>query len=98
MPFLAVGEDLPGRDVHRGEQVGGAVALVVVGHRPGTSRDHRQARLGPVHCLALGLLVEAEHHCAAGRVQVHPDDGAGFSSNSGSVETLNVSTFHGVSW
>ena len=40
-PFLVavsrfvVGEDLAGGDVHGGEQGGGAVAFVVVGHRPG---------------------------------------------------------------
>ena len=40
--FLKVGEDLTGGDVHRREQVDGAVAFVVVGHRPGTAAFHRQ--------------------------------------------------------
>lgn len=61
--LVAVGEDLTGRDVERGEQVGGAVALVVMGHRAGSAWSHRQAGLGAVQGLALGLLVEAaEHH------------------------------------
>ena len=67
-------EHLAGGDVQRGEQIGGAVALVVMGHRPGPARLHRQRRLGAVQCLALGLLVEAEHHGPLRRVQVQADD------------------------
>jgi len=74
MTLLAVRQHLTGRDVHRREQVGRAVALVVVGHRAGPARDHRQAWLGAVDRLALGLLIEAEHHRPLGRVQVQPDD------------------------
>ena len=58
----------------RGEQVRRAVALVVVGHRPSPARLHRQARLGAVQRLDLGLLVEAEHHRPLWRIQVEPDD------------------------
>ncbi len=74
MALLAVRQDLTCRDIHRREQVGRAVALVVVGHRAGPARDHRQARLGAVHRLALGLLIEAEHHRPLGRIHVQPDD------------------------
>ena len=72
--FVQSGEDLAGGDVHRGEQVDGAVALVVVGHRAGSARLHRQRGLGAVQRLALGLLVEAEHHRPRRRVEVQPDD------------------------
>ena len=71
---LGVIEDLAGRQVHGGEQVGGAVAFVVVGHGVGPARLHRQTRLGAVQRLALGLLVEAEHHGPFRRVQVQADD------------------------
>jgi hypothetical protein len=54
--LLAVRQDLTGGHVHGSEQVGRAVALVVVGHRAGPAGDHRQARLGAVHRLALAGL------------------------------------------
>jgi hypothetical protein len=41
---------------------------------PRPAGDHRQAGLGAVHRLALGLLVEAEHHRPLGWIQVQPDD------------------------
>ena len=66
-------EDLAGGDVHRGEQIGRAVALVVVGHGAGPARLHRQRRLGAVERLDLGLLVEAEDHRPFGGVHVEPD-------------------------
>ena len=44
--LAGVVQDLAGADVHRGEQVDGAVALVVMGHRPGPARLHRQATAG----------------------------------------------------
>ena len=72
--LAAVRQDLAGREIHRGEQIGGAVALVVVGHRGGAAPNHRQARLGPVHCLTLGLLIEAEHHRPTRWVEVETDD------------------------
>ena len=52
--LLAVRQDLTGRHVYRCEQVGRAVALVVVGHRAGPAGDYRQAWLGAVHRLPLG--------------------------------------------
>src|SRR6266480_6364894 len=44
-------------NVEGGEQGGCAVAFVVVGHRPGAARLHRQSRLGAVEGLDLALLV-----------------------------------------
>ena len=41
-------EDLAGGDVHRREQVSGAVALVVAGHAPCPTRLHGQGRLGAI--------------------------------------------------
>src|SRR3954447_18043654 len=51
-----------------------AVALVVVGHRAGPPRFHRQAGVGPVQRLALRLLIEAEHRRPYRRVQVQPNN------------------------
>ena len=44
------------------------------GHRRAPAGLHRQRRLGAIERLALGLLVEAEHHRPLGRVHVEPDD------------------------
>ena len=44
-------------DVEGGEQRGCAVAFVVVGHRSGAARLHRQTRLGTVERLDLALLM-----------------------------------------
>ena len=71
--FAGLGEDLAGGDVEGGEQVDGAVSLVVVGEGAVAARAHRQRRLGAVEGLYLGLFVEAEHHSALWRVHVQPD-------------------------
>ena len=62
--------------VERGEQGGGAVALVVMGHGRQPALLHRQPRLGPIQRLDLGLLVDREHDGMRRRVDVQPDDGA----------------------
>ena len=65
---------LPGGDLERGEQGGGAVADVVVGGLLGQAWPHRQDRSGPVQGLDLGFLVDRQHHGLLRRVQVEPDD------------------------
>jgi hypothetical protein len=72
--LVAVGQDLPGGEVHRGEQVSGAVALVVMGHRAVPAGNHGQARLGAVHGLALGFLTEAEYRGPSRRVHIQAND------------------------
>src|SRR6516164_1707883 len=52
------------------KQGGCAVADIVVGHRPGASLFHRQARLGAVESLDLALLVDREHEAVRRRVDV----------------------------
>src|SRR5512132_3904481 len=47
--------------VQRGEQRGGAVALVIVGHRGAAPLLHRQARLAAVERLNLALHDERQH-------------------------------------
>jgi len=59
--------------VQRGEERGGAVPLVVVGHRVGAALLHRQAGLGAVEGLDLALLVDREHDGVRRRVEIEPD-------------------------
>ena len=66
--------DLAGRDLQRGVEAGGAVALVVVGHPLRLAGLDRQRRLGAVQRLDLGLLIDAQHQRAFRRVEVEPDD------------------------
>ena len=47
--------------VEGGEQRGGAVALVVVGDGAAAAALERQARLGAVERLDLGLLIDRKH-------------------------------------
>ena len=50
------------------------MALVVVGGALGDPGQHRQDRRRAVERLDLGLLVDAEHDGALGRVEIEPDD------------------------
>ena len=56
------------------EQGGCAVALVIVRHRLAFAGLERQAWLGAVECLDLGLLVDREHQRVGGRSHVEADD------------------------
>ena len=67
-------DDRAGQHVQRGEQGGGAVALVVMGHRLTPALDHRQRCLGAVEGLHRGLLIGAQHDRLLRRIQVQPDD------------------------
>ena len=60
--------------VERGEQRGGAVALVVVGHGAEPPLLHRQAGLGAVERLDLALLVDRQHDGVRRRIDVEADD------------------------
>ena len=67
-------EHLAGGDVEGGIEIRGAVPPVVVGapgDLPGPQREHR---MGPVKGLDLRLLVDREHKCVVGWVQVEADD------------------------
>ena len=58
MALHALADDGAVEHVDRGEQVGGAVALVIEGHRPGFARFHGQARLAAIERLDLRFLVD----------------------------------------
>ena len=51
-------------DVEGGEQRSGTVTLVVVRHRPGAARLHRQARLGTVERLDLAHMGICGSRCS----------------------------------
>ena len=74
MALHAAADHLAVEHVERGEQGRRAVALVVVGHRAGLARLHRQARLRPVERLDLAFLVDREHDGVRRRVDIEPDD------------------------
>src|ERR1700730_11305707 len=67
-------DDFAGRDVERGKQRRGAVALIIMGHGSGAAFLQRQARLGPVECLNLAFLVDGQHKRPLRRVEVKADD------------------------
>src|SRR4030081_1683659 len=62
------------KDVEGCEQRGGAVTFVVVRHRPGTARLHRQTRLGAVERLDLALLVDREDDRMGARIDAEAAD------------------------
>ena len=61
-------------DVQRGEERGGAMALVVMGHRRGAALLQGQPGLGAVERLDLRLLVDTEHHSPIRRIEIEADD------------------------
>ena len=60
MAWHTTADHLAIQDVERGEQGGGAVALIVVGHGASPSLLHGQARLGAVEGLDLALLIDGD--------------------------------------
>ena len=74
MLLHAAAEDHPVEDVEGGEQGGGSVALVVMGHRRAFAGLDRQTRLGPIQRLDLALFVDGQHHGVMGRAHVEADD------------------------
>jgi hypothetical protein len=71
---LAAGPHGAVEHVQRGEQRGGAVALVVVGDALDVAEAHGQHRLRALERLALALLVDADDQRVVGRTQVQADD------------------------
>src|ERR1022692_4802261 len=84
-------------DVESCEQRGGAVTFVVVRHRSGTARLHRQPRLGAVERLDLAFLVDREDDRMGGRIDVEATS-LSLSANFGSVDSLNIRMRCGASW
>src|SRR5215213_12011301 len=81
---------VPSRMLRLGEQRGGAMALVVVGHGAGAALLQGQAGLGAVECLDLALLVDRQHHAMGRRVDVEADDVAQLRHELGIVGELEA--------
>ena len=60
--------------VERGEQRGGAISLVIMGHRAGAPFLQRQSGLGAIERLNLALLIEGENDRVRRRIDIEPDD------------------------
>ena len=67
-------DDSAVEDVESREQRGGAVAFVVVRHRPSAARLHRQPRLGAVERLDLALLIDRQNDRMGGRIDVETNN------------------------
>ena len=72
MPRITRADDLPLQHIQRREQAGGAVAFVIVRHRPAATFLHRQAGLRPVQRLYLRLLIHTQNDGLVRWVQVYP--------------------------
>src|SRR5688572_1001047 len=73
-------------NVEGGEQGGGAVALVVVGHGAAFSGLQGQTGLGAIERLDLGFLVDRDDDGMERRVHVEADDIFDSSAKAGSLE------------
>src|SRR5207237_2606766 len=67
-------DDLAFKDIEGGEQGGGAVALVIVGHGGTTPLLHWQPGLSAVERLDLAFLVDAEDHGMGRWIDVEAND------------------------
>ena len=72
--LLALPDDLAVQHVKRGEQRGGAIALVVVCHGGRASLLQRQPGLRTIQCLHLALFVAAQYQRMLGRRHIETDD------------------------
>ena len=90
-PAVALADDGAVQHTQGGEQRRRPVPRVVMRERPAAAFLHREPWLGAVQRLNLTLLVYAQHHGFFGRIHVQPDDVRQlFSTNAGSVDSLNV--------
>jgi hypothetical protein len=71
MPRITRADDLSLQHIQRREQARGAVALVIVRHRPAATFLHRQAGLRPVQRLYLRLLIHTQNNGLVRWVQVY---------------------------
>ena len=76
----ALANDLAGGDVERGEQGRRTMALVIMRYGAGAALLHWQPRLRAVEGLDLAFLIDAQHQCPVGRVEIKPNDVLNFFS------------------
>ena len=72
--FHVLPDDGAIEDIEGSKQRRGTVALVVMRHRAGAARFHRQARLGAVERLDLAFFIDRQHQGFVGRIEVKADD------------------------
>ena len=70
----ALADDCAVEHVESRKQGRGAVALVVMRHRPAAALLHRQPRLGAVERLDLAFFIDRQHQGFVGRIEVKADD------------------------
>ena len=86
----AAADDLAFKYIESGEQRGGAVTLVIVGHRFGAALLHGKARLGAVERVDLALLVEGQDDGVGGRIDIKANHVAQFLDELGIVGELEL--------
>jgi hypothetical protein len=74
VPGFALGGHRTGGHVQGGKQGGGAVADLVVSDTFDVAQTHGQQRLGAIDGLDMRFLVNTEHNCLVGRVEVEAND------------------------
>lgn len=70
---LTGADDLAREDMERGEERGGAVPFIVMGHGPAPPLLHGQPGLGAIQGLDLILLVRTEDQGFVGRIEIESD-------------------------
>src|SRR5262249_42125787 len=91
VPRHALPDQSPFQHIHRGEQCGGAVPLVVMGHRFATAGIDWQALLGAVSRAWIWLFssTQSTKACSGGS-RYRPTKSRSFSAKWGSLLTLKV--------
>ena len=84
----AAADHRPVEHAERGEQGGGAVALVVMRHGLAASGLDRQSGLGAVERLDLALLIERQHHSVGRGIDIKGDDVGELVSKAGIARAL----------
>ncbi len=87
-----LGDDLARGYVEGGIEITDTVALVLSRLTQGNPWHHRTYGLGAIKGLYLGLLINTEDDGRLWRVQVDPSNVLTFSVNSGSFDTVKLST------
>jgi hypothetical protein len=74
VPGFTLSDHRTSGHIQGSKQCGGAVADEVVSDTLDVAQTHRQQRLSTIEGLDLRFLVNAEHHCLIGRVELEPYD------------------------
>src|SRR5437879_7493540 len=70
MPLITLPDHPSLQNFQSGEQRGGSVALIVMGHGSAAALFYRQARLSAIKRLVLALLINTDHDRLLGRIQI----------------------------